>query len=71
MFSVELKFTTDTFEKWFYNMYRSRFVEIGTLKKQKYEKNPPIDWSQTKCVTYSFKYGLVFRSVRLANNDFL
>ena len=55
MFSVELEFTTDTLLKWFCNIYKSRFFEIDTLTKQKYEKNNPIDWSQTKCSIYDYE----------------
>ena len=52
MFSMELKITIDALLKWFYNLNKSRFVEIDTLTKQKYGKNHPIDWSQrNQCVT--------------------
>ena len=39
MFSMELKITIDALLKWFYNLYKSRFVETDTLTKQKYGKN--------------------------------
>ena len=36
MFSVELKFTIDLLFKWFYSVYKIRFLELETLTKQKY-----------------------------------
>ena len=50
MFSIELNFTIDALRKWFCNFYKSRFVKIGTLTKQKYEKNHAIDLAQRKRV---------------------
>lgn len=55
MLSVELKFTIHALLKWFDNICKSRFVEIDKLTKQKYEKNHPIDWPQTKCIICDFK----------------
>ena len=43
--SVELKLTIDALLKWFYNIYKSGFVENDTLTKQKHEKKHPIDLS--------------------------
>ena len=55
MFSVELQFRIHALLKWFYNINKWRFVEINTLTKQKYQKNHPIDWYQTKRVICDYK----------------
>ena len=38
MFSVKLIVTIDLLAKWFYQTYKSRFLELDALTKQKYEK---------------------------------
>ena len=38
MCSVELKVTIGLLVKWFYSIYKMRFLELDTLTKQKYEK---------------------------------
>ena len=43
MFSIELKVTTDALLKWFYNIYKSRFIELDMLTKQQYEKTNSIN----------------------------
>ena len=50
MCSVELKFTIDP-----YSVYKMRFLEIGVLTKQTYEKNNRIDWTKTNCCLCDFK----------------
>ena len=49
LFSIELKFTTDTLVKWFNDIFKSSFREINEIKKQMYASENPIDWSETKC----------------------
>ena len=67
MFSVVLKCIIDTLLKWFYNIYKLRFVETNTLTKQKYEKkNHPIDWSLTKCVICDFRITVGLRLILIA-----
>ena len=55
MFSIELKFTIDISLKWFYNIYKSRFIELDMITKQQYEIENKIHWSHTKCVMCDFK----------------
>ena len=58
MFSIELKFTIGLLVKWLHQTYKSRFLEIDTLTKQKYQKNSPIDWTERKCCICDFKLNL-------------
>ena len=38
MFSIELKFTIDLLVSWLNKTHKSRFLEIDTLTKQKFDK---------------------------------
>ena len=38
MFSAELKFVSGCIKKWFYKKYKSKFLELDTVAKQKYDK---------------------------------
>ena len=58
MFSVELKFIIDLLVKWFYQTYKSRFLELNALTKQKYEKTNETDWTKTECCICDFKLNL-------------
>ena len=58
VFSVELKFTTDLLFKWFYSVYKIRFLELETITKQKHEINNKVDWSKTDCCICDFKLSL-------------
>ena len=55
MFSVELKFIIDLLVKWFYQTYKSRFLELNALTKQKTNET---DWTKTECCTCDFKLNL-------------
>ena len=58
MSSVELKFTIDLLLKWFYSLYKMRFLELDTLTKQNYEKSNKTDWTKTTCCICDFKLSL-------------
>ena len=45
MFSTELKFNFDVLVKWFNDIFKSRFNELDELKKQKFIRENPFDWS--------------------------
>ena len=49
LFSVELKFTVDTLNDWFSSILKPKFLEVGTMKKQAYKKENPIDKQKTIC----------------------
>ena len=38
LFSVELKFTIDTLDKWFNDVFKSKFVELYEIQKQMFVK---------------------------------
>ena len=38
LFSVELKFTIDTLDKWFNDVFKSKFVELYEIQKQIFAK---------------------------------
>ena len=51
LFSVELKFTTDTLVKWFNCNFKSKFLELGEIQKQIFTKENPVDFSKTcRCI---------------------
>ena len=58
MFSKELKFTIDVLVKWFNDIFKSRFNELDELKKQKFIRENPIDWSNQKCVISDLKLAI-------------
>ena len=50
LFSIGLKFTTDTLNDWFSDIIKPKFLEISDIKKQIFIKENPIVTSKT---TYS------------------
>ena len=58
MFSKELKSTIDVLVKWFNDIFKSRFNELDELKKQKFIRENPIEWSNQKCVISDLKLAI-------------
>ena len=61
MFSTELKFTFDVLAKWFNDVFKSRFNKTDELKKQKFIRESPIDWSNQKCIICDLKLAVSLR----------
>ena len=55
MFSAELKFTICLLVKWFNDVFKSRFNELDELKRQKFIRKSPINWSNQKCLICDLK----------------
>ena len=54
LFSVELNFTVDTLNEWFSIIIKPKFLELGTIRKQVYRKENPIDRHKTICSICGF-----------------
>ena len=54
LFSVELKFTVDTLNKWFSRITKPKFFELDDIKKQTFLKENPLDQSKTICSICGF-----------------
>ena len=52
--SVELKFTIDTFNNWFSNTIKRKFLELDDIKKQVFIKENRIVPSKTTCCICGF-----------------
>ena len=54
LFSVELKFTTDTLNNWFSNTIKTKFLKLDDIKKQMFIKENLIVSSKTTCCICGF-----------------
>ena len=54
LFSVELKFTVYTLNKWFSRIIKPKFFELDDIKKQTFLKENPLDQSKTICSICGF-----------------
>ena len=54
MFSTELSFVKKTIVAWFNQKIKSQHLEINLLRKNRYEKEHPINWSEDKCHLCNF-----------------
>ena len=50
MFCIEVALVKKSLLNWFNKKYKSEFVELIPIKKFRYEKENPINWSVAKCV---------------------
>ena len=58
MFSCELKFVMDICKKWFAQKIGSRFRELYLFTKQRYRRENPIKWEETKCCICDFNLAI-------------
>ena len=54
MFSIELSLVKKTILSWFNRKIKSQHLEIDLLRKNKYEKEHPINWDKDKCLICNF-----------------
>ena len=54
IFSCELKFVIVIYKKWFAKKIASRFRELDLFTKQRYRRENPIKWEETKCSICGF-----------------
>ena len=54
LFSVELKFTIDTLNKWFKSGFKSKFLALNEIQKQIFVKENPLNFSKTCCCICGF-----------------
>ena len=54
MFSIELCLVKETILGWFNKKVKSWHLEIDLLRKNKYEKDHPINWQSDKCHICNF-----------------
>ena len=54
MFSIELCLVKKTILAWFNQKIKSQHLEIDLLRKNKYEKDHPINWESDKCHICNF-----------------
>ena len=54
MFFCELKFVIDLLKKWLGEKYFRRSKELDFFSKQKFKRENPIAWNETKCVICGF-----------------
>ena len=51
LFSIELKFTTDTLSSWFSDIFEPKFLELDDIRKQMFIKeNPMVPFKTTCCI---------------------
>ena len=54
MFLIELSLVKKTILAWFNRKIKSQHLEIDLLRKDRYEKEHPINWSEDKCHICNF-----------------
>ena len=54
MFLIELSLVKKTILAWFNRKTKSQHLEIDLLRKDRYEKEHPINWSEDKCHICNF-----------------
>ena len=54
MFLIELSLVKKTILSWFNQKIKSQHLEIDLLRKDRYEKDHPINWSEDKCHICNF-----------------
>ena len=54
MFSIELSLVKKTILSWFNQKIKSQHLETDLLRKNKYEKEHPINWDKDKCLICNF-----------------
>lgn len=75
MFSIELKFASDSIKGCFCQKFKRRFLELDTFSQHKYEKVNLISWNSDKSFICNFRLALLLINAvnfkKLIYNDFI
>ena len=71
LFSVELKFTTDTSNAWFSDTIKSKFLDLNNIKKQNFVKENAFVPSKTVCSICGFLLNVHARGEHKRWYDFI
>ena len=69
MFSTELSLVKKTIVAWFNRKIKSQNLEINLLRKNRYEKEHPINWSEDKCHLCNFPLKIDTIGPNVPNNQ--
>ena len=69
MFSVELCFVKQAVLSWFNKKVKSQHLEIDLSRKNKYEKDHPINWNSDKCLICNFPLKIDLIGLDVPNNE--
>ena len=69
MFSVELCLVKQAVLSWFNKKIKSQHLEIDLSRKNKYEKDHPINWNSDKCLICNFPLKIDAIGPDVPNNE--
>ena len=69
MYSVELCLIKQAVLSWFNKKSKSQHLEIDLSRKNKYEKDHPINWNSDKCLICNFPLKIVLIGPDVPNNE--